>query len=43
LQTGLAYVDHPATAGYYGYVVYAYDGAGNRSAASSKLTVKAVN
>ena len=41
-QTGTSYVDHPA-AGWHGYTVKATDGAGNKSAASNRITLKAVN
>jgi len=40
-STDLAFVDHPTNANtWYSYVVYAYDGSGNRSIASNKVTVK---
>jgi fibronectin type 3 domain-containing protein len=42
-QTTTTYVDHPAKAGWYAYTVKAIDGVGNTSAASNKVTVKAVN
>jgi hypothetical protein len=39
--TALTFVDHVAKANtWYAYVVYAYDGAGNRSVASTKVTIK---
>jgi len=42
-QTGLTYVDHPAKAGSHSYVVRAFDGSGNKSNPSNKVTVKAVS
>ena len=38
--TALGYVDHPTKVDWFAYVVYAYDGAGNRSVASTKVTIK---
>ena len=41
-QSGLTYMDHPK-AGWHSYTVKAIDAAGNLSAASNKVTVKAVS